>query len=206
MKILLIGATGMIGSRILKEATQRGHAVTAAVRNPDRVTTAEGVTAVAFDLADPQHLQNLANEVDVVVAAASPRNTGNPEAESAAYADALIQGVGQTRLLLVGGAGSLNLPDGTPVADIVPEPYTREAKGMRAAFETIAASDLNYTVLAPAAEIAPGQRTGTFRLSDRTFLADAEGQSRISAEDYAVALMDEVEQAAHPRQLISVVY
>ncbi|CAM2011314.1 NAD(P)-dependent oxidoreductase [Acanthopleuribacter pedis] len=206
MNILLIGATGMIGSRILEEAKQRGHAVTAAVRNPERVTPHQQVAPTAFDLADAPRFQELAARADVVVAAVSPRNTGNPETEALAYADALIAGVGTTRLVLVGGAGSLNLPDGTPVANVVPEPYTAEAKGMRAAFEKIAASTVNYTVLAPAAEIAPGTRTNQFRTGGRTFLVDDQGQSRISAEDYAVALMNEVEQPAHPRQLFSVAY
>ena len=206
MKILLIGASGMIGSRILKEAKQRGHRITAAVRKPEKIESDNQVEAVRFDLSDKQQLQALSAGVDTVIAAASPRNTGNPEAESAAYADALIAGIGHTRLVLVGGAGSLNLPDGTPVADVVPEPYTSEARGMRAAFEKIAASELNYTVLAPAAEIAPGERTGNFRLGDRTFLVDEQGNSRISAEDYAVALVDEVEKPAHARQIFSVAY
>ncbi len=206
MKLLLIGATGTIGSRILKEAQKRGHQVLAAARNPEKVSTGAGIEATAFDLYDADRFRQLAERVDTVIAAASPRNSGDPRREALAYAEALIAGIGTTRLVLVGGAGSLNLPDGSPVADVVPEPYHEEAQGMRAAFEKIAASDVNYTVQAPAGLIAPGERTGSFRLAGRTYMTNAEGESRISAEDFAVALLDEVETPRHERQIFHAAY
>lgn len=206
MKVLLIGATGMIGSRILQEAQQRGHQVVAAARNPEKVPSGAGVEATPFDLYQTERFRQLAAGVDVVIAAVSPRNSGDPRRESLAYVDALIAGVGSTRLLLVGGAGSLNLPDGSPVADVVPEPYHEEAQGMRAAFEKLAASAVNYTVQAPAGLITPGERTGAFRLGGRTYLTNEQGESRISAEDYAVALLDEVETPRHERQIFHAVY
>ena len=206
MKLLIIGASGMIGSRIVAEATSRGHHVVAASRNPDRIASGPGVEPVALNVYDSADLKAAATGVDAVVSTVSPRNSGNAEQESVDYADALIAGVNGTRLIMVGGAGTLNLPDGTPVADIVPEMYAAEARGMRAAFERIAASALDYTVLAPAAEIAPGDRTGQFRLGDRTLLSDDEGNSRISAEDYAVALIDELERPAHRKAVFSVAY
>ena len=202
MKLLVIGASGMIGSRIVAEAVARGHEVVAATR---KGTAGEGASAEVLDVADSARLAELSAAADVTVAAASPRTTGDAVAEAAAYADALIAGV-KGRLMLVGGAGSLNLPDGTLVADVVPEPYSAEAKGMRGAFEKIAASVLDYTVLAPAGMIQPGERTGSFRLGGRTLLTDAEGNSAISAEDYAVALLDEVETPAHPRQIFTAAY
>lgn len=206
MKLLLIGATGMIGSRILQEAQQRGHQVVAAARNPEKVPSAPGVEAIPFDLYDAERFRQWADCVDTVIAAVSPRNSGDPRRESLAYAEALIAGVGATRLVLVGGAGSLNLPDGSPVADVVPEPYHEEAQGMRAAFEKIAASALNYTVQAPAGLITPGERTGSFRLGGRIYMTNAEGESRISAEDFAVALLDEVESPRHVRQIFHAAY
>lgn len=207
MKILLIGATGMIGSAILAEAVARGHDVTAAVRHPEKVSQRDRVTAVGLDVGDVANLSALAAGTDVVIAAASPRSTDNAQAEALAYAEALIAGLGKTRLVMVGGAGTLNFADGTPVCDRAPEAYAAEAKGMRAAYERIAASDLDYTVFAPAGMIAPGERTGSFRTSaGRTLLTDADGDSRISTEDYAVALMDEVETPQHRREIFTVAY
>ncbi|MEO3471581.1 NAD(P)H-binding protein [Roseomonas sp. CAU 1739] len=206
MNILLIGATGMIGSRLLNEALSRGHHVTAAARNPDRIEARAGVTPLRLEITDVPGLSAAAASADVVIAAASPRSTGKPAVEALAYAEALIAALTGKRLVLVGGAGSLNLPDGSPVADHVPEPYNAEARAMRAAFERIAASGIDYTVLAPAGMIAPGERTGTFRLGGRTLLTDADGQSRISAEDYAVALLDEVERPAHRGTIFTAAY
>ncbi|PWE33379.1 hypothetical protein DDZ14_06285 [Maritimibacter sp. 55A14] len=206
MKLLVIGATGMIGSRIVKEALARGHEVTAATRNPDNITPQKGLTAISLDVRDEAGLAEAAAKVDTVIAAVSPRSTANAMDEAQSYADALIAGLGDTRLVLVGGAGSLNLPDGTPVAAVVPEAYSAEAKGMRAAYEKIAASNLNYTVLAPAGQIAPGERTEVFRLGGRTLLTDSEGNSRISAEDFAVALLNETEIPAHQRQIFTAAY
>lgn len=202
MKLLVIGASGMIGSRIVAEALSRGHEVVAATR---KGTAVEGARAARLDVADAARLAELSAAADVTVSAVSPRSTGDAVAEASAYADALIAGI-RGRLLLVGGAGSLNLPDGSPVADVVPEPYSAEARGMRGAFDKIAASGLDYTVLAPAGLIQPGERTGTFRLGGRTLLTDAEGNSAISAEDYAVALLDEVEAPKHARQIFTAAY
>ncbi|MBR0679081.1 NAD(P)H-binding protein [Roseomonas eburnea] len=206
MDILVIGASGMIGSRLATEALSRGHRVTAAARNPEKIGARPGLTPMKLEVTDIPALSAAAASADVVIAAASPRSTGNPAAEAMGYAEALIAGLDGKRLVLVGGAGSLNLADGSPVADHVPEPYNAEARAMRAAFERIAASGIDFTVLAPAGMVAPGERTGTFRLGGRTLLTDAEGQSRISAEDYAVALLDEVERPAHRGMIFTAAY
>ncbi|MDC0739183.1 NAD(P)H-binding protein [Cognatishimia sp. SS12] len=201
MKILVLGASGMIGSRIAAEAVARGHDVTGTARNPEKIETAQSKTALT--LADVDKLAELATAADVVVSAISPRSSGDAEADALAVANALKSAVGPTgtRIVQVGGAGSMNLPDGTPVAEIVPELYRAEAKAMRVAYETLAASDLDFTFIAPAALIQPGERTGEYRTStDRTILAD----SKISAEDYAVALVDEVESAERRGTLFQV--
>lgn len=204
MKILLLGATGMIGSRITNEAISRNHFVIAASRaapandNPN-------VTPLALDLADTPALKEAIAQADLVVGAVSPRSTKDTTAEALAYIDALIGSVGRKRLVLVGGAGSLNLPDGTAVANVVPEPYAAEAKAMRVAFERLATSDLDFTVLAPPSVIAPGERTGSYRSGGRVLLSDAQGNSTISAEDFSVALMDEVETPQHKGQIFTVI-
>lgn len=204
MKILLLGATGMIGSRITTEAISRKHSVIAASRsapaNEDR-----NVTPLALDLADTPALKDAVEGVDLVVGAVSPRSTEDTTAEALAYIDALIGSVGTKRLVLVGGAGSLNLPDGTPVANVVPEPYSGEAKAMRAAYERLATSDLDFTVLAPPSVITPGERTGSYRSGGRILLSDAQGNSAISAEDFAVALLDEVETPKHKGEIFTVI-
>ncbi len=206
MKILVIGATGMIGSRIVAEALSRGHEVIAAARNPDQAQQRKGLSSIALDVSDTGQLAQRAALADVTVCAVSPRSTGDAEAEAIAYADALIAGLAEARVVLVGGAGTLNLPDGTPVASIVPQAYAAEARGMRAAYEKISASALNFTTLAPAGQIEPGDKTGKFRTGERTLLTDADGNSRISAEDYAIALLDEVEHPKHAGGLFTVAY
>lgn len=128
--------------------------------------------------------------------------------DARAYGNALVEAAPQIgkRLMVVGGAGTLNLPDGTPVSDVVPEQYRQEAKGMRAVYEMLEKSTADFTFMAPAGLIGPGERTGVFRLGQRDLLMDAEGNSKISAEDYAVAFMDEVEMPKHPRQVFTAAY
>ncbi|PRZ45023.1 NAD(P)-dependent oxidoreductase [Tritonibacter scottomollicae] len=205
MKLFVLGGTGMIGSRIVAEALSRGHELTIGSRSPE-VAVLDGVQSVKLDVSDTAALAAQAEAADVTITAVSPRSTGDAIAESNAYAEALIAGLGGNRVVIVGGAGSLNLPDGSPVADVVPEAYRAEAQGMRQAFEKIAASDLDFTVVAPAGLIEPGERTGKFRLGGRELMTDEAGNSRISAEDYAVALMDEVETPTHNREIFHAAY
>lgn len=206
MTLLIIGASGMIGSRLTAEALSRGQNVTAAVRNPDALP--KTVTPLKLDVTDAGAVIAAAKGADVIIGAVSPRSTGDASAEMAAIMSGLISAAEATgkRLVVVGGAGTLNLPDGTPVADVVPEIYAAEAKAMRAAYELLEVSQADFTFVAPPGEIAPGERTGKYQTGGRTYLMDAEGQSRISAEDFAVALLDEVETPAHRRAIVSVAY
>jgi uncharacterized protein len=107
---------------------------------------------------------------------------------------------------VVGGAGSLGLPDGRSVADTLPAVYRGEALAMRAVLDSLKASDVDWTFFSPAASIAPGQRTGKYRLGTTTLLSDQDGNSRISAEDYAKALVDELESPAHERAQMTIAY
>lgn len=204
MNILLIGASGMIGSRILAEAQARGHQITAAARNGDRIAKLPAVRAISLDIVD---LPALAEGYDVVISALSPRNTADATAEALGFAAALIEaGKKGPRVVMVGGAGSLALPDGRPVLEVLPELYVSEARGMKAAWEALAASGVNWTVLAPSAEIAPGRRSGVYSIGGTTLLADSTGRSHISAEDFAAALIGEVESPRFERQLVTVGY
>lgn len=204
MNILLIGASGMVGSRILTEAHARGHQITAAARNVERIEKLDGVRAISLDIAD---LAAQAAGYDVVISALSPRSTADATAEAMGFASALIAaGEKGPRVVMVGGAGSLALPDGRPVLDVLPEAYLNEARGMKAAWGALAASDIDWTVLAPSAEIAPGARSGVYSIGGMTLLADSTGRSHISAEDFAAALIAEVETPRFRRQLVTVGY
>ncbi|WP_428926976.1 NAD(P)-dependent oxidoreductase [Marinibacterium sp. SX1] len=208
MKILVIGATGMVGSRVVAEALSRGHAVIGAARTPSKLAEAPGLEPLELEVTDGDAVARAAGAADLIVGAVSPRSTGDAASEMAAIMAGYIagaEGAGK-RLIVVGGAGTLNLPDGTPVADVVPEAYAAEARAMRAAYGLLEASSADYTFLAPPGEIAPGTRSGQYRTSDRTYLADAEGNSRISAEDFAVALLDEAETPAHRGEIFTVAY
>jgi len=212
MKILLIGASGMIGSRVLNEAVSRGHEVIAAVRHPGRVASLPGVTVVTLDVTDPEAVAQAARGVDAIVGAASPRSTGDGTAEMARIGNGYIEGaraVG-TRLLVVGGAGSLNQADGQPLfpmlEGILPPEALPEVRGMRAFKDVLVQSDVDWTFFAPPLMIAPGERTGVFRLGGTTLVSNADGSSGVSAEDYAVALVDELETPAHRRQIFTVGY
>ena len=207
MKLFLVGASGMIGSRILAEAVARGHEVVAGARNPDKIARLPGVTAIALDANDAVGLATHAKGADVYIQSVSPRSTGDAIAEMAGYAAAFLAAAPVAlRAIVVGGAGTLNLPDGSPVMAHLPDFIVPEATGMKRLKDQLVASGLDWTFIAPAADIQPGLRTGKFRVGGEVLMSDADGKSHISAEDYAVALLDEVEHAAHRRQVMSVAY
>jgi putative NADH-flavin reductase len=206
--ILLVGASGMIGSRILNEATSRGHYVIAASRHPEKSAAGPNIHPVKLDATDEKAFEAEAKHADVIVLATSPRGGGDPLAEAKAVADAAIAAARAThkRLVVVGGAGSLNYPDGRHVVDTLPTAYRAEAQAMRNFLDTLKASDINWTFFSPAFSIAPGTHTGKYRVGTTTLLSDAKGESRISAEDYADALVNELEKPAHVRGQMTAAY
>ncbi|NUP01869.1 MAG: NAD(P)H-binding protein [Nonomuraea sp.] len=200
MKILVFGATGMIGQRITAELDGRGHDVT-------------GVSRSGPVKGDVHDAATLAKGYDaVVVAIAPPRDGTEPERPFLDANRALVDGLraaGVSRVVVVGGAGSLQVAPGLDLVDTpdFPELYQKESRAARTVlglYREIA--DLDWTYVSPAAEIAPGERTGIYRIGHDTLLSDAEGRSFISAEDYAVAIADELEKNAHPRTRITVAY
>lgn len=207
MRILLIGATGMVGRRIAAEARERGHEVTGVTRSGN-----EG-TAKA-EAGDADAIAGLAEGHDAVVLTVPPPRDGS-ETEGPLLAitrgvlDALRR-AGVRRLVVVGGAGSLEVAPGVRLVDTpgFPDLYKSEALAAAAQLGVIRAEagDLDWTFISPAALIEPGERTGTFRLGGDQLLSDAEGNSRISAEDYAVALVDELENNDAIGRRITVAY
>ncbi|MFI9649114.1 NAD(P)-dependent oxidoreductase [Streptomyces sp. NPDC052040] len=211
MRIVLFGATGMVGVRIAGEAVQRGHRVMAVSRSGR--SPVPGVTAAAADASDPAKVTFLVAGADAVASAcAPPRDGSDPEGPFLALNHALVEGLRAAevrRFVVVGGAGSLEVAPGRELCDEpgFPAAVRPEALAHRAALEYFRTlDDLDWTYVSPAAEIAPGERTGDFRVDGDRLLTGADGVSRISAEDYAVAFVDEVERGAHPRARISVAY
>ncbi|PBC62340.1 epimerase [Streptomyces sp. Tue6028] len=213
MKLVLFGATGMVGSRIAAEASARGHRVVAVSRSGQ--SPIPGVTATAADASDPAKVAELTAGADAVVSACVPPRDGSEAREPfLAINQALVEGAGAAgvrRLVIVGGAGSLETPEGRAIVDEpgFPEAYLTEALAHRDVLDFYRALDddaVDWTYVSPAAEIAPGERTGTFRVGGDRLLTDAHGNSRISAEDYAIAVVDELEKDAHPRARMSVAY
>jgi len=216
MKIVLFGATGNIGRRVTAEALRRGHEVVGVVRDPSAVQSPDPrVTLVQGDATDAGSVARVVKGADAVVSAISPRpNARGLAAPSlSAAARALIAGArqaGLSRLLVVGGAGSLEVAPGVRLLDApgFPDAYKGEAKEGADSLEVYRAEGqgLGWTFLSPAAEIGPGDRTGTYRTTGDQFLTDAEGKSTISFEDYAVAVLDELERPAHVGRRFGVAY
>ncbi|HEV7336483.1 MAG TPA: NAD(P)-dependent oxidoreductase [Bosea sp. (in: a-proteobacteria)] len=203
MNIALIGATGFIGSRLLTELTRRGHKVTAIVRNPEKVPAGAGISARKGDVFDRDGLSVLLAGHDAVISAV------HFSASDAATLLAAVKQSGVTRYLVVGGAGSLEVAPGVKLFDTkeFPAIYLDEARKGGAFLDLLKAETaLDWTFLSPSALIQPGERTGKFRLGKDQLLVDANGNSAISAEDYAIALVDELEKPAHSRQRFTVGY
>lgn len=203
MTVALIGATGHIGSRLLAELAGRGHQVSAIVRNPEKVPALPGVTAVKGDVFDRDGLAALLAGHDAVISAV------HFSASDPAILIAAVKQSGAKRYLVVGGAGSLEVAPGTRLYDTpeFPAIYLDEAR-KGGAFLALLEQEpaLDWTFLSPSALIQPGERTGKFRLGLDQLLVDANGNSAISTEDFAVALVDELEKPAHRRRRFTVGY
>jgi uncharacterized protein len=203
MKIAVIGGTGNAGSRIVAELLDRGHQVTVIARHPEKLSPRPGVTIQKGDLHDADSLAKLLEGHDAAIH--SVRFTDS-------NADKVIEAVrkaGIKRFLVVGGAGSLEVAPGVALIDTpnFPAAYKGEAGAGRDFLNALRShKDLEWTYLSPSIVFAPGQRTGKFRLGKDEVLTGADGQSKISMEDYAIALADEIEKPQHVRQRFTVGY
>lgn len=203
MKVVVLGASGRAGSEITKELARRGHQVTGVSRNPDRIPTDAGVTAVSGDVSDANTLPALLKDADAVVSAIMFTDT-DPETLIGA-----VKAAGVPRYLVVGGAGSLEAAPGLKVIDTpdFPEIYKAEASaGGRFLGRLRQETDLDWTFLSPSAVFDGSERTGQFRLGGDALLIGADGHSAISFPDYAIAMADEIEAPKHSRQRFTVGY
>lgn len=213
MKIALIGATGFVGSAILQEALQRGHEVTAIVRQPEKLQSQANLRPQKGDVYNKDEVARLVTGHDAVISAFNP-GWSNPDIynQQVKGTRAIIDGVkkaGVKRLLFVGGAGSLEVKPGIQSVDTpeFPKEWKQGALAARDALNQVRKeSGLDWSFLCPSAVLQPGQRTGKFRLGTDQLLKDAKGESRISLEDYAMAMIDEVEKPKHIRQRFTVGY
>lgn len=203
MKIALIGATGNIGAKVLTEALNRGHAVTGIVRNTDKLANTKGVRAVACDLADEKKLADAIKGHDAVIV--SVRHDLN----DVGHVYAACRSAGVKRVLIVGGAASLEVAPGTMLIDTPGFPAeikVQAAPAVEALKEIRKITDLDWSFVSPSIIIAPGERTGKFRTAGDELLKNDKGESKISQEDFAVALVDECEKPKHVRKRFTVGY
>ncbi|MGW3284259.1 NAD(P)-dependent oxidoreductase [Streptomyces sp. NPDC001002] len=222
MHIGVVGATGTIGSRVVTEALDRGHHVRALSRDasqPQADEKRENITWASVDVLDAASITAVLPGLDVLISGYQPgnaakdfedtvrRSIADPTTHSS-VARALLKALEshpRIRLIVIGGAGSLEVEPGLVLADSaermheildqlgLPRAYAASARGARDGFNVLRTSNRLWTYFSPAEEIAPGERTGRFRTGGDQAVRDAEGRSRISAEDAAVALIDEAE-------------
>jgi uncharacterized protein len=208
MKVVLFGGSGMIGSRVLDELLRRGHQVTAVVRHPEKVT-ARGAKVVKGDMTVEANVVETAKGAEAVISAYGPPQDDPQSVVSATRT--LVAGLekaGVKRAIVVGGAGSLEVAPGVQLVDTphIPEQWKGIARAHRDVLPVLKESKLDWSYLSPAAFIQPGERTGKFRVGGTRLLSDDKGESRISAEDYAIALVDELENPQHLREQFTVAY
>jgi uncharacterized protein len=216
MKLVLFGAGGQVAQRIAREALNRGHDVVGVARSAASVRSDnERLIIVEGDATDPASIAKVSKGADVIVNALSPRPSpsGRPATSLSTAARALIDGAMRARvrrLIVIGGAGSLEVAPGVRLVDTpgFPDVYKPESLNQADALAVYRAADgdVDWTYISPAAEIGPGTRTGQYRTSNDALLVDEKGKSFISYEDYAKAVLDEIEHPSHPRARMSVAY
>ncbi len=202
MKVALIGATGQAGSRVLAELTRRGHSVTAIARHPEKAPQGPLVIAKKGDVADPAALATLLRGHDAVIS-----SVHFVDCDPASLVGT-VRAAGVKHYLVVGGAGSLEVAPGVTLVSTsqFPAAYKEEAtRGVQFLENLRGVDDLDWTFLSPSAFFVAGERTGKFRLGKDQLLTNEKGSS-ISFEDFAIAMVDEIEKPAHIRERFTVGY
>ncbi|MCC8088793.1 MAG: NAD(P)-dependent oxidoreductase [Rikenellaceae bacterium] len=214
-KIVLIGATGFVGSAILKEALQRGYRVKAVARHLEKITVENpNLEKISADVSSVETVKELCKGADAVISAYNPGWT-NPDIyeDTLRVYPAILKGVkeaGVKRILIVGGAGSLYVSPGVRVMDtgVLPEEIIPGVKGLAEFYTDILKKeeDLDWVFFSPAGQFVDGGRTGSYRLGGDDLITDADGDSKISVEDYAKAMIDELESPQHHKERFTIGY
>ncbi len=215
MKIVLIGASGFVGTAILNEALNRGVEVTAAVRNPDKIKISNSnLKTLKVDVSSAENVASVVKGADVVISAYNP-GWANPNIyeETLKNYPAILEGVkraGVKRLLIVGGAGTLFVAPGVRVVDsgAIPAEIMGGVKSLGEFYlnTLMNEKDIDWVFFSPAGNLAPGERTGNYRLGKDDLIVDDKGQSNISVEDYAKAMIDELETPKHHQERFTIGY
>jgi uncharacterized protein len=214
-KIVLIGASGFVGSAILHEALERGHFVTAVVRHPEKIKTShKNLIVKQEDVSTGETLTEICRNADAVISAYNPgwMNADIYEDTLSIYPK-ILEGVkksGVKRFLVVGGAGSLFVSPGLRLMDsgALPESYMPGVKSLALFYLDILSNEkvLDWVFFSPAGILEPGIRTNKFRLGKDDLIKDEKGESKISVQDYAVAMINELENPAHHRERFTIGY
>lgn len=212
MNIGVIGATGRIGQRIVAEALQRGHNVTAFTSDAAKIPADKGkVTWKTANVMNADSVGAAMQGQDVLISSYGPAMGADPKPLSTSAETLLKAGEKhpKVRVLMVGGAGSLEMASGKTVIDsgVIPKEWIAVPIAHKDALEVFKKnSTVNWTYFSPAGSIQPGERTGKFRLGGEQLIVGENGKSEISMEDYAVALLDEVEKPRHERKRFTIGY
>jgi uncharacterized protein len=203
MKVAHIGATGKVGGKILQELLRRGHTVTVISRHPEKAPAGKNVNFSRGDITDPAALAPILRNHDAVISSATFLPGSSPQLLDA------VRRSGVKRYIAVGGAGSLEVAPGKLLKDsgkIPPEWMPAVNEGAELFKLLRADKQLDWTFFSPAALIGPGERTGEFRLGGDQLVTTPDGKSSISYDDYAIALVDELEKPQHIRQRFTIGY
>ena len=213
--VLLIGATGFVGSAVLNELVSRGHKVTAVVRNIEKLTKSDLVDAVKEDVANVDAIAKLDEGKDAIISAYNPGWT-NPDIAtliSENYPKILeaAKKSGVERLLIVGGAGTLFCAPGLRVVDsgAIPEEIMGGVRPLGDFYlnTLMNENDIDWVFFSPAGVFdQQGKKTGNYRLGKNDLIVDAEGNSHISVQDYADAMVNELEKPAHHKERFTIGY
>ncbi len=220
LNLFVYGASGRVGSRVVEEALVRGHHVTAVSRDPSRIEKQhENLSPVKGDVLDAASVAELIDGHDAVVVAVRGAVDKSKDPEKTVHrmaAEVIIKvmremGPSAPRLIFVGGAGSLEIKPGVLYADklpfFLPGFVKQEIRGHLLILEYLrGVEDVRWTYISPAKKFKPGKRTGKYRIGGDQMLMDARGKSRISMEDFSIALVDEAENANFIGKRFSVAY
>lgn len=213
--IVLIGASGFVGSAILQEALNRGIKVTAVVRNPESIKiTHDQLTVVKADISSVAEVTKISQGKDAVISAYNP-GWANPDIYDLTlqvYPN-IVEGVkraGVERLLIVGGAGTLFVAPGVRVVDsgVIPQEIMGGVRSLGEFYlnTLIQENELDWVFFSPAGTLEPGERTGVYRLGKDDLILNQQGESKISVEDYAKAMIDELEAPNHHKERFTIGY
>lgn len=213
--VVLIGASGFVGNAILNELLSRGHKVTAVVRNPEKINVSNSnLEIVKADVADTNAMVGICKGKEAIISAYNPGWT-NPDIyeETLRNYPLILEAAkrsGAKRLLCVGGTGTLFCAPGLRVVDsgAIPDAIMGGVKSLGEFYlnTLMNENDIDWIFFSPAGTLEPGKRTGKFRLGKDDLIIDENGISHISVEDYAVAMVDELENPKHHCERFTIGY